>query len=210
MDLDYYKFQKKELQKFGVITVSKRILNYKISENAIRKLTIAINANQRQGSAYVKKRGEVSGGGRKPWRQKGTGNARQGSIRAPQWRGGGNVFGPTGNENFTHKVNKKERKLAVNSAWCKKILAGKVLVVEKVEVTNPRVADAIKLLTDINTSGEKILIVGEKIDKNLYLATRNVINISYFSIQNLSVNIILKKHLIVISKKAFSYLEKRF
>ena len=130
--------------------------------DAVLHNAIVLNmANLRQATASTKTRSEVSGGGRKPWRQKGTGNARQGSIRATQWRGGGIVFGPNPNKNYTKKMNKKERRLALKSA-----LAYKVIDKEMVN-----------LLTKFDIEVNKVLVVVSELTENVCLAARNLANV---------------------------------
>ena len=133
-------------------------------------------ANRRQGTHATKTRSDVSGGGRKPWRQKGTGNARQGSTRAPHWVGGGVVFGPSANRNYTKKMNKKERKLALKSALTYKANDKDIIVVDKFEAETNKTKDMLKVLEGLNATG-KTLIVTTELTENLILATRNIADV---------------------------------
>ena len=127
-------------------------------------------ANRRQGTHSTKNRSEVSGGGRKPWRQKGTGNARQGSIRAPHWVGGGVIFGPNSNRNYTKKMNRKERRLALKSALTYKANEKAIIVVDAFDAETNKTKDMLKVLEGLNATG-KTLIVTAELTENLILAT---------------------------------------
>ncbi len=131
--------------------------------------------NSRQGTADTKTRGEVSGGGRKPWRQKGTGRARHGSTRSPIWRGGGVTFGPTP-RSYSIKMNRKERRLALRSALAYKAIESKLVVVDNFTVETNKTKDMIKTLEALNVSGKVLIVVNELTD-NVILATRNLKNI---------------------------------
>lgn len=146
--------------------------NDAVLHNAI----ILAQASLRQGTHATKTRSEVSGGGRKPWKQKGTGNARQGSIRATQWRGGGIVFGPQPRD-YSKKMNKKERKLALKSALAYKAINKEIVVVDKIAIENAKTKEMANILAKLNIADKKVLVVIETIDENLYLAARNIANI---------------------------------
>ena len=164
-------------------------------------------ANSRQGSHSVKNRSEVSGGGRKPWRQKGTGNARQGSIRAPQWVGGGVVFGPSANRNYTKKMNKKERRLALKSALTYKATDNEVVVLEKFEAATNKTKDMLKLLETLKVSG-KLLIVTTELTENVILATRNIATIKLVLANELNTYDVLSCDKLVITEDAVKYVEE--
>lgn len=164
-------------------------------------------ANARQGSHSVKTRSEVSGGGRKPWRQKGTGNARQGSTRAPHWVGGGVVFGPSSNRNYTKKMNKKERRLALKSALTYKAKANEIVAIEKFEAETNKTRDMIKQLNDLNLSG-KLLIVTTELTENEVLATRNINSIKLILANELNTYDVLSCDKLVITEDALKYVEE--
>ncbi len=166
-----------------------------------------IMANTRQGSHSVKNRSEVSGGGRKPWRQKGTGNARQGSTRAPHWVGGGVVFGPSSNRNYTKKMNKKERRLALKSALTYKANDKEIVLIEKFEIQTNKTRDMLKLLEGLNLKG-KLLIVTTELSENVILATRNIANIKLVLANELNTYDVLYCDKLVITEDALKYVEE--
>ena len=164
-------------------------------------------ASKRQGSHSTKTRSEVSGGGRKPWRQKGTGNARQGSIRAPHWVGGGVIFGPTTNRNYTKKMNKKERRLALKSALTYKANEKAVMVIENFNVESIKTKDMLKTLEGLKLSG-KLLIVTTELTENNILATRNLANIKLVLANEVNSYDVLDCDTLVITEDAIKYIEE--
>ena len=164
-------------------------------------------ANSRQGSHKVKTRSEVSGGGRKPWRQKGTGNARQGSIRAPHWVGGGVVFGPSANRNYTKKMNRKQRKLALKSALTYKVNDKAIVVLEKFDLESNKTKDALKLLESLKLEG-KLLIVTTELTENMILATRNIASIKLVLANELNTYDVLYCDKLVMTEDAVKYVEE--
>lgn len=144
-----------------------------VHEAALHQVVTAVRANQRQGTASTKTRQDVSGGGRKPWRQKGTGRARHGSIRSPIWRGGAVVFGPEPRE-FDVRVPKKVKRLAIQSALNVRAREGNVLVVEPLELEEPRTKAVVGLLDGIGIRGRKILLLTDGLKRTVYLSGRNV------------------------------------
>ena len=164
-------------------------------------------ANRRQGTHSTKNRSEVSGGGRKPWRQKGTGNARQGSIRAPHWVGGGVIFGPSSNRNYTKKMNKKERRLALKSALTYKATDKAIIAVDKFDAETNKTKDMIKVLEGLKVTG-KTLIVTTELTENLILATRNLSNIKVVLANELNTYDVLYVDKIIITEDAVKYVEE--
>ena len=164
-------------------------------------------ANARQGSHKVKTRSEVSGGGRKPWRQKGTGNARQGSTRAPHWVGGGVVFGPSSDRNYTKKMNKKERRLALKSALTYKAKANEIVVIEKFDAETNKTKDMLKLLDGLKLSC-KLLIVTTELTENAILATRNIDSIKLILANEINTYDVLYCDKLVITEDALKYVEE--
>lgn len=158
-------------------------------------------ANGREAGAKVKTRGEVRGGGRKPWRQKGTGRARFGSTRNPIWRGGGITFGPTGEQNYTHKLNLTAKRQAVRQALSMKAADNKVLVIETFECKEGKVAPTIKLLDKIGATGNVLLAVSVK-DELVERATRNLPQVIAVQANYLNVYDILNADTVVLSQKA--------
>ncbi len=144
------------------IDLSKDVFGIEPHEQALYDAVRMYNANSRQATAKTKKRDEVRGGGRKPWRQKGTGRARQGSIRSPQFRTGGVVFGPTGQENYKLKQNKKEARLALKSALSAKVKEKALIVVDNLNVESGKTKDMVKLLETLKAKGKTLVVVSEK------------------------------------------------
>jgi large subunit ribosomal protein L4 len=176
-------------------------------------------ANQRQGTKKTKNKGEVSGGGKKPWRQKGTGRARQGSIRAPQWRGGGVVFGPHGVENHSLGINKKLKKNVLQSLLVEKMREKKIIILDKIILSNPKTQEAKNLLLTIFSSylsiseklGKIIIILAEKEEKKSEIA-RAFRNLSYISIIDsklLNASQVLSPNYLIFTHPAIVEIEKR-
>lgn len=160
----------------------------------------------RQGTADTKGRSEVSGGGRKPYRQKGTGNARQGSIRAPHYRGGGIVFGPTP-RSYSFKTNRKERRLALKTALSEKLAEKNLIVVDSLVLESVKTKDAIKLLETLKLTG-KVLFVSAGDAENLYLATRNLGNVAVVMADELNVYDIVNADMVVMDSDTINYVEE--
>ena len=177
------------------------------NDQVVYESVVLTRASLRQGSHKVKTRSEVSGGGRKPWRQKGTGNARQGSIRAPHFVGGGIVFGPSNERNYNKKMNKKERRLAVKSALTYKINDKEVIVIDKFDIKTNKTKDMIKLLEGIKAEG-KVLIVTTELTENTILATRNLSNVKLVLANELNTYDILYCDKLVITEDAVKYIEE--
>ncbi len=163
-------------------------------------------ASLRQGTHKTKTRGEVSGGGRKPYRQKGTGNARQGTIRAPHYRGGGVVFGVTP-RSYTFKMNKKERGLAIRSALTDKVNNKELVVVDSLNIDSVKTKDVKKLMADLKLAG-KVLFVTENDAENLYLATRNLGYALVLMANELNVYDIVNADTMVVEEGAVKYIEE--
>ena len=177
------------------------------NDQVVYESIVLMRAALRQGSHSVKNRGEVAGGGRKPWRQKGTGNARQGSIRAPHFVGGGVVFGPNPNRNYTKKMNKKERRLALKSALTYKANDKDVIVVDKFETESLKTKDMLKTLEGLKATG-KVLIVTTELTENLILATRNIGNVKLVLANELNTYDVLYCDKLIITEDAVKYVEE--
>lgn len=174
----------------------------------LKQAYLAHEANQRPNLAVTKTRGLVSGGGKKPWKQKGTGRARFGSSRVPIWRGGGVVFGPTGNENYTIKLHAAAKNTALRQALSLKAAAGKVVVVEEIAPKNNKTAEAVKLLASVKAEGNVILVVENKKNDALR-AFANLANVSVHSASYLSVYNTLNADVLVVTTKALAQLHDR-
>ena len=162
--------------------------------------------NSRQGTADTKTRSEVSGGGRKPWRQKGTGRARQGSTRAPHWPGGGIVFGPHP-RSYAIKMNRKERRLALKSALAYKAIESKMIVVDKLEVASTKTKDMKAILNALNVD-KKVLIVVDELTDNLILSSRNLKNVLLLSVDEINTYDVVYADTLVITEAAVKALEE--
>ena len=162
--------------------------------------------NSRQGTADTKTRSEVSGGGRKPWRQKGTGRARQGSTRAPHWPGGGIVFGPHP-RSYAIKMNRKERRLALKSALAYKAIESKMIVVDKLEVASTKTIDMKAILSALNVD-KKVLIVVDELTDNLILSSRNLKNVLLLSVDEINTYDVVYADTLVITEAAVKALEE--
>jgi len=168
-------------------------------------ITLARNS-QRQGTAKTKTRSEVSGGGRKPWRQKGTGHARQGSTRSPQWVGGGIVFGPQPRTYFK-KMNRKERRLALKSALSYKVQDKELIILDNLNIETSKTKDMIKVLEAIKAE-KNILVVTEELTDNVILATRNIPNVVLLQASEINTLDIVAADNLVITKEAVNQIEE--
>lgn len=162
--------------------------------------------NQRQGTANTKTRSEVSGGGKKPWRQKGTGRARQGSTRAPHWPGGGIVFGPHP-RSYAIKMNRKERRLALKSALAYKALESNLIVVDSFNIETSKTKDAKATLANFKT-GKKVLIVVDELNDNLILSTRNLNNVLLLTVNEINTYDVVLADTMIITENALKQLEE--
>lgn len=160
-------------EKVSDIKLNDNVWSIEPNDQVIYDAIVLAMANMRQGSHSVKTRAEVSGGGRKPWRQKGTGNARQGSTRSPQWRHGGIVFGPTTERNYTKKMNKKERKLALKSALSYKVLDSELLVLDNLKLTSSKTKEMLSVMKNLKLN-DSVLFVVEELTDEIILASRNL------------------------------------
>ena len=182
---------------FG-ITPNKAVLNDAI---------ILTMASLRQGTHKTKNRSEVSGGGRKPWRQKGTGRARQGSIRAVQWVGGGNYGTPVPRD-YSKKQNRKERRLALKSALSDKALEKAIMVVENISLSTPKTKEMLSLLEALKVADKKVLLVVKEFDDNLILASRNLQNVVLIAAEEIKVLDVVSTDVMVITEEALKTVEE--
>ena len=194
-------------KKVKEVELKNEVFGIEPNEAVVHSVLVNFLANQRQGTQSTKTRSEVSGGGRKPWRQKGTGNARQGSIRAPHFVGGGVVFGPTTERNYTKKQNRKERRLALKSALTYKARENGIVVVENIELSSNKTKDFIKLLEDLKVTGKTLIVVKELTD-NLILASRNLSNVKVIESHEINTYDVLNYNNVVITEEAVKMLEE--
>ena len=164
-------------------------------------------ANSRQGTHSTKTRAEVSGGGRKPWRQKGTGNARQGSIRAVQWRKGGIAFGPKPRD-YSKKQNRKERRLALKSALTYKVRDNEIIVLESIKFETNKTKEMVNLLNKLDLTYEKVLLVVEELNDNVCLSSRNLGNVKVVLPEEVNTYDVVNSDKMVITEAALSKLEE--
>ena len=164
-------------------------------------------ASLRQGTHSVKTRSEVSGGGRKPWRQKGTGNARQGSTRSPQWRHGGIVFGPTIERNYNKKMNKKERRLALKSALSYKVLDSELLVLDELKLDSSKTKEVLNIMNDLKLNKSVLFVVNELTDE-LILASRNIQGVKVILPNEVNVLDVARYNNMVVTEEAVKAIEE--
>ena len=163
-------------EKLKDTNLNKEIFGIEVNDKVLKDAIVVAQSSLRQGTAKTKTRSEVSGGGRKPWKQKGTGRARQGSIRAVQWVGGGIAFGPTP-RSYSKKQNRKERRLALKSAWTYIAKEGAITVVDAIKLATPKTKEMINILNNLKLNDTKTMIVVKEYEENLILASRNLQNI---------------------------------
>ena len=194
-----------EGKEVGTIDLSDAVFGAKINEHLVHLAVVQQLANNRQGTQKAKTRSEVSGGGRKPWRQKGTGHARQGSTRAPQWKGGGMVFAPVP-RGYSLKMNKKEKQAALRSVLTDKVQNNKLIVVDELKMDEIKTEKFAEVLTNIKA--EKALVVlGEK-DKNVMCSARNIEDTKTALPETINVYDIMKAGTLVLTKDAVAKIEE--
>lgn len=190
----------------GEIELNSEIFGIEPNENVVFDAVIMQRASLRQGTHAVKNRSAVSGGGRKPWRQKGTGRARQGSIRSPQWRGGGIVFGPTP-RSYSYKLPKKVRRLAIKSVLSQKVLDNKLVVVEALQFDAPKTKEFAQVLSNLNVD-TKVLVVVESSNDFALLAARNIPNVTIVDETDVTVLDVVNNDKLLFTKAALSKVEE--
>ncbi len=193
-------------EKVGDITLNDNIWNIETNDLCLKKMIKLQLDSMRQGTRKTKTRSEVSGGGRKPWKQKGTGRARQGSIRATQWRGGGIPFG-VNPKSFTFKINKKERVLALKTALTYKAKEKDLLVLDEIKLNSLKTKEITTILETLKLSG-KILFVTKEDNENLYMATRNLGNVLVLMANEINCYDIVNADVLVVEKDAVASIEE--
>jgi len=183
------------------------VFNDKINEHVVHQVVTAQLAARRGGNASTKTRGKVRGGGRKPWRQKGTGRARHGSIRSPLWVGGGITFGPSP-RSYDKKLTKKMKKLALRSVLTDKVQRDEVLLVDKIDLDQPKTKAVVQILADLNLEDKKVLIVMPEKDDNLYLSARNIPNVKTLLAGSVNAYDLLDNEMIVFIEEAVKMVEE--
>ena len=201
-NVSVYNIEGKEV---GTIDLNDAVFGVEVNEPLVPMAVVSQLANKRQGTQKAKTRSEVSGGGRKPWRQKGTGHARQGSTRAPQWTGGGVVFAPTPRD-YSFKLNKKERRAALKSALTSRVEEKKFIVVDEInfdEIKTKKFQDVLN-----NLSVSKALVVLEDGNKNAELSARNIADVKTAKTNTINVYDILKYNTVIATKAAVQAIEE--
>ena len=192
-------------QQVGDMELNDAVFGVEVNEHLVHMAVLSQLANNRQGTQSAKTRSEVSGGGRKPWKQKGTGHARQGSTRAPQWTGGGVVFAPKPRD-YSFKLNKKERQLALKSALTSKVQENKFIVVDAIKLDEIKTKKFAEALNSLNVN--KALVVLNENDKNVVMSAKNIPTVKTALTNTINVFDILKYDTVVIDKAAVATIEE--
>ena len=192
-------------EKIDSIKLNKEIFGIEPNNKVLYDAIILSRASLRQGTHSTKTRAEVSGGGRKPWRQKGTGHARQGSIRAVQWRGGGIAFGPVPRD-YSKKMNRKERRLALKSALATKV--SDMIIVDDIKLATPKTKEMLSLLKNLNLDSNKVLVIVKELDENIILASRNLENVILIDSNEINVLDLIAAEKVLITKEAIDQIEE--
>lgn len=196
-----------EGKEVGTLELSDAVFGVEINEHLVHLAVVAQLANKRQGTQKAKTRSEVSGGGKKPWRQKGTGHARQGSIRAPQWKGGGVVFAPTPRD-YSFKLNKKEKRAALKSVLTSRVQDNKLIVLDELKLDTIKTKDFKKVMDNLKIGKAMVVIDGQ--DENVILSARNLPTVNTAVAENINVYDILKGDTLVLTKDAVAKIEEVF
>ena len=197
-----YNMEGKEVEK---IDLSDAVFGVEVNEHLVHMAVVQQLANNRQGTQKAKTRSEVSGGGRKPWRQKGTGHARQGSTRSPQWTGGGVVFAPVPRD-YSFKLNKKEKRAALQSALTSRLQADKLIVIDELKLNEIKTKNFVTVMNNLKV--EKGLVVLAENDANVVLSAKNVENVDTTLVNQINVYDIMKGGTIVLTKEAAKKIEE--
>ena len=197
-----YNIEGKEVD---TIELNDAVFGVEVNEHLVHMAVVNQLANNRQGTQKAKTRSEVSGGGRKPWRQKGTGHARQGSIRAPQWKGGGVVFAPTPRD-YSFKLNKKEKRAALKSALTSRVVENKFVVVDELKLDEIKTKKFVEVLKNLNV--EKALVVLNDMDEKVIASAANIPTVKTTQTNELNVFDVLKYDTVVVTKAAVATIEE--
>ena len=201
-NVSVYNMEGKEV---GTIELNDAVFGVEVNEHLVHLAVIQQLANNRQGTQKAKTRAEVSGGGRKPWRQKGTGHARQGSTRSPQWTGGGVVFAPTPRD-YSFKMNKKEKQFALKSALTSKVNDSKLIVVDELKMDAIKTKDFKAVMTNLNAN--KALVVMAEKDVNVVMSAKNIPDVKTALTSTINVYDIMKAGTVVLTKDAVAKIEE--
>ena len=201
-NVSVYNIEGKEV---GTIDLNDAVFGVEVNEHLVHMAVVSQLANNRQGTQKAKTRSEVRGGGRKPWRQKGTGHARQGSIRAPQWKGGGVVFAPVPRD-YSFKLNKKEKRAALKSVLTSRVQENKFIVVDELKMDEIKTKTFKGVLDNLNA--EKALVVLNDMDANVIASAKNIPTVKTTQTNELNVFDVLKYNTVVVTKDAVATIEE--
>ena len=193
-------------KKVSDVELADSVFGIEPNEAVVHSVLVNYLANQRQGTQSTKTRAEVRGGGRKPWRQKGTGRARQGSIRAPQWVKGGIALGPKP-RSYKYTVNKKERRLAIKSLLSSKVIENELTVVDKLELAEIKTKTMVKALADLKVEGKTLIVLPEN-NKNVLMSARNIEGVKTITLNNINVFDLLKYNNLVLPLETVKKIEE--
>ena len=193
-------------KKVSDVELAENIFGIEPNEAIVHSVLVNYLANQRQGTQSTKTRAEVRGGGRKPWRQKGTGRARQGSIRAPQWIKGGIALGPKP-RSYKYTVNKKERRLAIKSLLSSKVLEKELTVVDKLELAEIKTKTMVKALADLKVEGKTLIVLAEN-NENVFMSARNIEGVKTIVLNNINVFDLLKYNNLILPLETVKKIEE--
>ncbi|QMV41573.1 50S ribosomal protein L4 [Cohnella cholangitidis] len=192
----------------GQLDLAEGVFGLEPNVHVLHSAVLLQQASLRSGTHDTKGRSEVRGGGRKPWKQKGTGRARQGSIRSPQWKGGGIVFGPTP-RSYGFKLPRKVRRLAIKSALSSKVVDNQIIVLDQLSLSQPKTKDIAKILNNLKVS-RKALVVTADFDNNVALSARNIPGVKFVSAEGINVLDVMKHDQLIITKDAVAKVEEVF
>ena len=201
-NVSVYNMEGKEV---GKMELNDAVFGVEINEHLVHMAVVQMLANKRQGTQKAKTRSEVSGGGRKPWRQKGTGHARQGSTRAPQWKGGGVVFAPVPRD-YSFKLNKKEKRAALKSVLTSRVQENKLIVLDELKLDEIKTKKFKEVMDNLKVE-KAMVVIGEQ-DQNIICSARNLPKVSTAVAENINVYDILKGDTLVITKDAVAKIEE--
>ena len=203
-NVSVYNIEGKEV---GSIELNDAVFGVEVNEHLVHMAVVNQLANNRQGTQSAKTRSEVSGGGRKPWRQKGTGHARQGSTRAPQWTGGGIVFAPKPRD-YSFKMNKKEKRIALLSALSSKVAESKIVVLDEFKLDEIKTKKFVEVMNNLKVENALVVLEGE--NKNVVLSGRNIPSVKVTATNEINTYDVLKYTTLVVTKAAVEKLEEGY
>ena len=202
-NVSVYNMEGKEV---GTIELNDAVFGVTVNEHLVHMAVVQQLANNRQGTQKAKTRSEVSGGGRKPWRQKGTGHARQGSTRSPQWTGGGVVFAPVPRD-YSFKINKKEKRAALKSALSDKVANGKLVVVDALTFEAPKTKEFAKVMTNLNVNDKALVVLNDN-DANVVLSAKNIPTVKTSLTNTINVYDVVNAKTLVLTQDAVKTIEE--